>query len=263
MLAAWTVVLGALVFTSVRAQDGVTVTFVANEGVMLAGGGKRVLIDALFSEYKDFPIAADSTQERVAQARAPFDSIDLILVTHQHGDHFHPAPVVSHLAANPRATLVTSGQVIDSLRSRVSAGSGLSRRLAVRPTTGGTFRRETVNGVQVDFLGVPHGGGARSRGLEHLGFIVELGGRRVLHLGDTGTEEEVYSILRLDTARVDIALVPAWMVTEPAGRRLIERWIRPKQVVAIHMGPGNSESSIQAVLPGAAALSRSLDVRRW
>ena len=31
-------------------QPGVTVTFLANEGVLLAAGGRKVLIDALFQK---------------------------------------------------------------------------------------------------------------------------------------------------------------------------------------------------------------------
>jgi L-ascorbate metabolism protein UlaG (beta-lactamase superfamily) len=67
---------------------GVTVTFIANEGVMLSGGGRKVLIDALFERYSTgFALADDSTRAALAAARAPFDSVDLLLFTHRHGDH--------------------------------------------------------------------------------------------------------------------------------------------------------------------------------
>jgi L-ascorbate metabolism protein UlaG (beta-lactamase superfamily) len=32
--------------------------------------------------------------------RAPFDGVDVVLVTHRHGDHFHPAAVAAHLRAD-------------------------------------------------------------------------------------------------------------------------------------------------------------------
>src|SRR5688572_24828585 len=110
-LAMSTFVLGA------PAHHGLSLTFLANEGVMLSGDGKKVLIDALFLKYeRGYAVAADSTLAALQRARPPFDSIDLVLVTHRHGDHFQPVPVEAHLRANPRATLVTSLQVIDSLR---------------------------------------------------------------------------------------------------------------------------------------------------
>jgi hypothetical protein len=115
----FTLVVSAFTFGEVAAQaDGVSITFLANEGVLLSGGGRKVLIDALFLRYgAEYALPPDSTQRALQAARSPFELVDLILVTHRHGDHFHPEPVAAHLQANPRAHLVTSQQVIDSLRS--------------------------------------------------------------------------------------------------------------------------------------------------
>jgi len=247
-------------------QDGVSITFLANEGVMLSSGSKRVLIDALFLRYgPEYAMPADSTRAALERARAPFDSVDLVLVTHRHGDHFHHAPVAAHLLANSRATLVTSTQVIDSLRGHLPAGSSLAPRLMARTTAPGARRREVINGIQVELLGLPHVG-MRHRGVEHLGYIVDLGGRRVLHVGDADFTEETVAPFRLDTARIDVALLPVWVVTSVEGRRVIERWIRPRQVVAFHVEEGQPERvarEVQAALPGAITFMRSLETRRW
>ena len=248
-------------------SDGVTITFLANEGVMLSAGGKKVLIDGLFLKYKSgFALPADSTQRALQAARPPFDNVDLILATHRHGDHFHPAPVAAHLRANPRATFLTSQQVIDSVRGHAPARDIPASRFMPRTTKPGTRRREVVNGIVVELLGIPHGGGWRSRDVEHLAYVVELGGRRVLHVGDANFSDDVLSPFRLDTARIDVALLPTWVITSDDGRRLIERWIRPKQVVGIHVGEeGGDRASreVQAAFPGAMTFTRSLDTRRW
>ena len=245
---------------------GVSITFLANEGVMLSSGTRKVLIDGLFQKYETgYAVAADSTQAALAGARAPFDDVNLILVTHRHGDHFHPAPVVAHLRANPRATLLTSRQVIDSLRSRIPPNAGLGRRMLARTMVPGSRGREEIDGIAVEVLGLPHGG-RRHRGVEHLGYIVELGGRRVLHVGDTEVSETAFAPFRLDTARLDVALLPAWMVTSREGRRVIERWIRPRQVVVFHVGEGDQQDvtrAVQSAMPGALTLVRSLETRRW
>jgi L-ascorbate metabolism protein UlaG (beta-lactamase superfamily) len=249
-----------------RQPDSLTITFLANEGVMLSSAGKKVLIDGLFLKYETgYAVPADSTQAALANARAPFDAADLILVTHRHGDHFHPAPVAAHLRANPRATLLTSQQVIDSLHAHLTAAELRASRVMARTTSPGTRRREVVNGIVVDLLGLPHTG-TRHRGVEHLGYIVQLAGRRVLHVGDTDALESSYAPFRLDTARIDVALVPAWMVTSEEGRRVIDRWIRPRQVVAIHLperDPERVAREVRAALPQAMAFTRSLESRRW
>ena len=248
-----------------RAQsEGVTITFLANEGVMLSSGTRKVLIDALFLKYgPGYAVPADSTQRALHNARLPFDQVDLILVTHRHGDHFHPVPAAAHLRMNPRAHLVTSQQVIDSLRA---GASGLpDARILSRTTPPGLVRREVVDGITVHLLGLPHGG-ERHRQVEHLGYMVELGGRRVLHVGDTDISEAAFAPLRLDTARIDVALLPAWMVTSRAGRQVIERWIRPRQVIAIHVGDGEESRTsreVQAAMPTAITFARRLESRRF
>jgi L-ascorbate metabolism protein UlaG (beta-lactamase superfamily) len=252
------------VSTPAAPRDGITITFLANEGVMISDGTKKVLIDALFERYgPEFATPHDSIQRALAGAQGEYSNVDVILVTHRHGDHFHPAPMLSHLRANPRGTLVTSNQVVDSLMSeRVVAGIKVLRR-TMRP---GERRRETVNGVSIELLGIPHGGLMRNRrGVEHLGYIVELGGRRILHLGDAGLEEETdFSQFRLDTARIDVALVPDWMVTN--GRAMLEKWIKAKHVVAFHLGEGDTVRAPQrtrSAWPGVDVFVRSLETRRY
>jgi L-ascorbate metabolism protein UlaG (beta-lactamase superfamily) len=245
-----------------RQGDGVTVTFIANEGVLLAGGSKRVLIDALFEKYKsDFAIAADSTQLALRTARAPFDSVNLVLVTHHHGDHFQPAPMAAHLRANSHAALLAPQQVVDSLRGRIAAAD-IGPRVMARAVARGASRRDTVNGVPVTVLGLAH------HDLQHYGYIVEIGGRRVLHVGDTDDGAKSFPAFRLDTMRIDLALLPQWMGMRPQGREMIERWIKPRHVAFFHLGSRASfqreaEEAIRANLPQATVLVRSLETRRW
>ncbi|HET9439198.1 MAG TPA: MBL fold metallo-hydrolase [Longimicrobiales bacterium] len=243
---------------------GVTVTFLANEGVLLTAGGRKVLIDALFEKYKTgFALPADSTRSALAGARAPFNDVDAVLFTHYHGDHFHPAPVAAHMRANARATLLTSQQVIDSLHGRLSAGEPIANRFRARSMAPGAKRREIVNGIRIDVLGLPHGG---RPDVQHLGFIVELGGRRVLHLGDADFNAQTFAALRLDTMRIDVALVPEWALLDGQSRQIVQRWIRPRQIVAIHVMEGQQERvarAVRRVLPSATTFTRSLETRTW
>ena len=246
-------------------QSALTITFLANEGVLLSSGADKVLIDALFLKYETgYAVPAESTQTGLARARPPFDA-DLVLATHRHGDHFHPAPMAEHLRTNPRAVLVTSQQVIDSLRSVFRPGPAVASRIASRTMAPGTRRRMLVNGISLELLGLPHGG-RRHRHVEHLGYIVELGGRRVLHVGDAELSEATLAPFRLDTARIDVALLPAWLVTDRESREVIRRWIRPRQVVAFHMAEdadADDAREVQTAWPGAIAFMRSLDSRTW
>jgi len=96
---------------------GLEITYIANEGVLITSGDKQVLIDGLHREYeRDYAFLPTDQREKIENARAPFDQIDLILVSHRHLDHFHPESVGLHLQHNANAKLVSSQQVVDESR---------------------------------------------------------------------------------------------------------------------------------------------------
>lgn len=243
-----------------------SITFLANEGVLLSDGGRKVLIDALFGDYGPaFARPADSTQRQLEQARPPFDAVHVVLVTHRHGDHFGAREMALHLQSDPTATLVAPAQVIDSLQQYLPARQLPQARLRGTTVAEGTRRRETINGVTIDLLGIPHGGGRLRRQPEHLGYLVDIGGRRILHLGDSGTDEDAFAALRLDTARIDIALLADWMVDGAEGRGLIARYIKPREIVAIHLGRGSTPRADIGAVNGVPVrrFARSLERLEW
>ncbi len=96
-------------------QAGTQVVHLGNEGFLIAGGGKKVLIDALHGDglngYVALP-AAD--RERLEAAGAPYDGVDLVLATHRHDDHFSPSSLGRYLEAQPRAVFVSTPKPIRS-----------------------------------------------------------------------------------------------------------------------------------------------------
>ena len=73
------------------AQKNCEVTYISNEGFLFEIDGKKVLIDALFDEIKgnwcDSP--SDSIIDLMKNSKHPFDSIDIVAITHKHIDHFN------------------------------------------------------------------------------------------------------------------------------------------------------------------------------
>ena len=247
-----------------HADSGVAVTFLANEGVMLRAGSAAVVIDGLFRAYDDYAVPPDSIRLALEAARPPFDGVDLVLVTHRHGDHFHPAPVAAHLRANPGSTLLASRQVLDSLAPRLDSGAVSAGRLRARPAAPGSRRREVVGEITVEAIAIPHVN-RRHRGVEHLAFLVDIGGRRVLHLGDADVTEAALAPLRLDTARVDVVMLPYWVLLDEAPRRAVERWIRPRHVLAFHLSPrdvAGRARAVRAAMPAAVVLAHPLQTVR-
>ena len=86
---------------SLRAE--VTVTQLANEGVILAGDDVRIMIDGMvvepYSLYGGLPPGA---AQQFEQAAGAFSGIDLALVSHRHHDHNQPLHACRFLQASER-----------------------------------------------------------------------------------------------------------------------------------------------------------------
>src|SRR5262245_25828774 len=83
------------------AANSLEVTYLANEGFMIAGGGRKLLIDALFREgVEGYATITPATRELLEQARSPFDGVDAVFAAHFHDDHFDAEAVLAHLTHN-------------------------------------------------------------------------------------------------------------------------------------------------------------------
>ena len=243
----------------------IEVTHLANEGVPLAAGDQQVIVDGLFREYDGYDVLPPAERERVETAAAQFSGIDVVLVSHTHGDHFHPAAVVRHLQHNNGATLVSSEQVTSAVRKEPGAATALASRIRAVTPAPGERSTVTVAGVTIEVLGLRHGG-ARWARLQNLGHIVTIGGKRVLHVGDAESSAANFAPLNLPAAGIDVAILPDWFMTDPEGQRVVIEHIRPKQLVAVHLPASGYErtvSQVTSAFPGAAAFTKFFEVRRY
>ena len=244
----------------------VEVRYIANEGVLITGGGKRVLIDGLHRKYDDaYAYLPDTEREKMESAKPPFDKIDLILVSHRHGDHFHPESVGRYLQSSSRTFLATSGQVAGELVEKFAGYAQIKDR--VLPVNYALRDRETklIAGIEVEFLSVGHGSGRHAE-IQNLGHIFSLGGKKFLHLGDAVPSVEIFDHFDIDKQGIDIAFLPAWFLTSDSSRTVIRDHIKPKHIIAVHVGPSEGETLKKAIskdFPTADVFSTMLEKRHF
>ncbi len=250
---------------SLQQPGSLEITYIANEGVLISSGDKQVLIDGLHREYKpDYAFLPAAEREKIETAKAPFDKIDLILVSHLHLDHFHPESVGLHLKHNPKATLVSSQQVVDEVEKKSKDYQAIKARVmsATPPVRERVAMK--VSGIDFEVLGLSHGTG-RFQWIQNLGHIVKLGGKKLLHVGDADTAVENFEKFNLDEEGIDIAFVPFWFL-QGDGQRVISEHIKPKRIIAVHISPANAESvakEIKQGFPDVVAFTTMLEKRRY
>lgn len=244
----------------------IEVRYIANEGVMISAGGKRVLIDGLHRRYgPEYAYLPDTEREKIESARPPFDAIDLVLVSHRHGDHFHPESVGLYLKNSPKTLFASSQQVVDEVAAGVAGYDAVKGRITPIPFTLKDRRSMNLAGIDVEFLGVGHGSG-RHTSIQNLGHLISIGGKKVLHIGDADISDEIFDAFDLEQKGIDIALLPVWFLTGKTGKELVERHIRPKQIIAVHVGPGETEKvrgQIKPYFPDADVFGTMLEKRQY
>jgi L-ascorbate metabolism protein UlaG (beta-lactamase superfamily) len=214
---------------TIAGDDQVAVTFLANEGFLLEGGGKRVLIDALQGDgLRGYPALTGERRRSLEHGEAPFDRIDLVLASHAHGDHFDPAAVAAFLRRVPGAGFVSTAQAVGRLREQEGFAALAPRVVGFKPQ-GATRERVEIAGIPVELFGLSHGD------TENLGILVTLGGRKLLHVGDTDADAAELAGHRLAAEGIDVALVPYWYFLSEAGRSAVTEQIRARHVVAMHL----------------------------
>jgi len=238
-----------------------SVTYVGNSGFLLRAGGKAILIDALFDGFPGGYTIPASVREPLLARLPPFDGIDLILATHDHGDHFSAAAVRRALESNPRAVFVGPAAAVAAL-------TGLGDRARALEVAEGQRGTLEVNGIRIDAMRLSHGTPPPGRpDIVNLAYLVTAGGVKFFHTGDIDVNVIPISYLQglgVPDDHVDVAFVPHFLLGLPFPLPFVTEGIRPRFVVASHLqytGTPLDEDQIRRNFPTAVLLRT--EGERW
>jgi N-acyl-phosphatidylethanolamine-hydrolysing phospholipase D len=223
-------------FATPRASsDELTATWVGHATFLLQIGSINVLTDPMWSERASpLRFAGPRRLAPPAFALESLPPIDVVLMSHDHYDHFDDATIRSLTRAHPRATWLAPLEVAAQLARR---GARLVRELDWWNST-------TVVGVDggatLEATCVPaqHFSGRRLGNRNSTlwcGWVVRAGDRAVYFAGDTALHPEFAEIARR-CAPLDLALLPIGAY-EP-------RWF----MGSVHMNPEDALAAYQALL---------------
>lgn len=207
-------------------------TYVGCEGVMIRSASGTVLIDGLFgAEAKGYHAPPPAALASLRSARAPFDGVDVALATHFHEDHFDAGAAAEFLTASERTWFASTPQVIELLLARAPE---LAPRAVSLDAAEGVRVARDFGAIRAEAFGLSHGK-VNFADVQHLGWVVTLDGRQVVHLGDGIIDEKALRRAGLVGAAVDVGVLPFWFLTYPFGKRLLASAFRPRAVFACHI----------------------------
>lgn len=206
----------------------VTVTWVGHATVSVEVDGFRLLTDpALTSRMAHL-------RRRVPTSE--IGRVDTVAISHVHMDHLHVASL-RRVAGDVRLVVP---------RGAAPLVSGLrARRLDEVVHGDRVVLRAAGDGVPEIALVVVPANHADARGPHSrvtaapVGYVIEVGARRIYFAGDTDLFDEMH-----DLGPLDVALLPIWgwgptlgdRHLDPGRAAIATTWLRPQQVVPIHWG---------------------------
>jgi L-ascorbate metabolism protein UlaG (beta-lactamase superfamily) len=183
--------------------------FLGHSGFQLTDGGHEVVIDPFMSHNPATPVEASEV--------APSH----ILLSHAHGDHYGDTPAI---AERTGATVVGPVEIANYVSQRGMQGQGMN--------IGGGF---TFPFGEVRFTPAWHSSSFPdgTYGGMPTGIVVEIGGKRIYHAGDTA----LFSDMRLIGRKgLDLAMLPIgdFFTMGPDDALEAVKLLAPKAVIPIH-----------------------------
>jgi len=162
--------------TSSGAEAPLSLTYVANMGVLVESGGTKVLIDALFDKPNPAYRAPEpAVLEKIIEGEASFDAIVLALITHNHPDHFAPAVAVRFLESRTQTIILAPADAVAEMRRTASDWEKLEPRVISFDLENGDFRRIKAAGIPITAVRTLHSGDFESP--MNLMYLFEIDGR--------------------------------------------------------------------------------------
>lgn len=208
----------------------VEITHVRNAGFLFVSGDTKVLVDALYRGEGDNAVPAHILGS-MQQGLPPFDGVNLALATHAHEDHFDGYSVGKYLENNPDAIFISDGEAENRLQMEFPRFEDVKDRFKALTVEKGEKVQLTVNGIELEVLGMRHGLDFSGR---NYGYLLNIGGLKILHMGDSLLTYSEVEVFELPQEEVDMVFVPWWYILQDKYARTVREGIQAKQVVVMH-----------------------------
>ncbi|KUO60446.1 MAG: hypothetical protein APF84_06195 [Gracilibacter sp. BRH_c7a] len=208
------------------------ITYVANAGVLLSFDGKKILIDALCDSR--LPIYKNTSADicnKIIKGIAPYDNIDLMLITHNHGDHFDAKMIGRFLEQNYDTLVISTDRVVSELRSCIFDPKD-PRLIEVNPQLY-CAERIRIKGIDIQAISMAHDGKEYSD-VKNLAFLIEYG-RTILHVGDAAPTKNNYQALKGGQYNIDLLIANFPYVGLPVARQIVKDYIDPGKIAVVHL----------------------------
>ena len=255
-------------------MNNLEITYIANEGFLLTSSTHKILIDGLFSEgYGAFSVPPKEVTDKIMNSEAPFDNINLLLLTHYHKDHCDPVLINNYLSKYKGVRFITNKPAIVFIDGNCFGFIGKKKQFDTMTPELNQSISKTVTNVSVKALGLQHLSFYNKDSIDleetmfNVSFLFEMDGINIFHSGDI-EKSSLQEYLKHNkwTDPVDVAfLYYGLLKSGETDLKYILDILHPACIVVMHVPPGREEvwaaktEQLRKVFPDILYFRNSLD----
>jgi len=225
-------------------NQNIKTTYLGNCGFMYEQQSSKILIDAFGTKFGNFfLLPTDETRTSIIEENPPFNNIDLILITHRHGDHFDPFLATEFLEKNKNTKMICPPQVFNEMKDSCSNFSQVEAQIISPDISMHEAKNLEINGISLTAIRMQHGTNRSLEGIDYkdytyyektedFGYLIDFNKKTVFHQGDGClkiNEEALNNIQR----KVDIAHL-SYFDWDSTSYQLVKDKLQANYVVFMH-----------------------------
>lgn len=246
-------------------KHSASATYLANEGVMISSGDTKVLFDPFFhNDYGTYQLVPETILAAIKQNKAPYNNIDMVFISHAHGDHFAAQDMLDYMLAYPDVKLIAPQQAVDEMK-KLDSFESQEAELNARITAINLNYKDKplsfkVDKVNVDAVRIPHAGWPGRADVSNIVFRVTLpttlpvkatltspitdealfkenASSTYIHMGDADPNDSHFRPLSAywQAQETDIAFPPYWFFLSREGNYILDYRINAKRSIGVHV----------------------------
>ncbi len=220
-------------------KEGI-IRYLGNEGVLVSHDDTKIMFDPFFhNAFGQYTLVPESIRNKLFSNLAPYNDIDVIMVTHAHEDHFDANDMLRYLRQNLKVKLLAPAQAVALMKPIEGFNSVQERVTSLSLEVGQLSEPFTVHNLSVEALRIPHAGWPnRATDVEH--YVYRVGAAEfpyVMHLGDATEKNQAYEAYKqqLKSRLSQVAFIPYWLELIPEGRSLIRDILNTEHTIGVHV----------------------------
>lgn len=206
-------------------MDNIKLTQIVNMGLLIEGGGKKILTDGIHNaKTPEWSTVDNSLMNYIIYGKGRFKDINYLLFTHQHNDHFNIEKTFEYIENNKVEKLA-----VTKLKDTTLKSPEILQELDGNYYEVGTINQENII---IEYMRTKHLS-HEIIGIDNYAFIISINNKTILFSGDSDYAKQEYAEA-LKGVEIDIIVAPFIIANSEPGREFVRK-LSPSLLILDHL----------------------------